>query len=91
MIKGKYASFSHVKFTAVLNPAYIRAREKKNSIENSSRFEKKCSAEAVIMVAALNENHRTGFVSGKFIRRPSQVKTRKRRGRLLFIQKPFPF
>ncbi len=43
------------------------------------------------MVAALKENHRTGFVSGKFRRRPSQVKTRKKSGILLFIQKPFPF
>jgi len=40
------------------------AREKRNSIENSSRFEKKCSAATVIMVAPLKENHRTGFVSG---------------------------
>ena len=90
-MKGKYASCNHVKFTIVPNPAYNRAREKRNSIANSSRFERKCSTEAVVMVAALKENHRTGFVFGKFIRRPSQVKTRRRSGMLLFIQKPFPF
>jgi len=45
----------------------------------------------MMRVTALIENHRTGFVSGKCKRRPIQVKTRKKSGTTLFIQKLFPF
>jgi len=80
-----------VKSIRILIPAKIRAMEKRNSIENSSRFEKKCNAEDIIRVRPLTENHRAGFVAGKSMRRPSQVETRKKSGRLLFSQKLFPF
>jgi hypothetical protein len=65
--------------------------EKRNSIENSSLFERKCRAEAITTDSALSKNQRPVFVSGKFISRPSQVKTRKKSGAVLFIRKLFPF
>jgi len=43
------------------------------------------------MLNALAGNHRVGLVTGKFMRSPSQVETRKKSGILLFSQKLFPF
>ena len=72
-------------------PAYSRATEKRNSIENSRRFEKKCSAEVMIRVSPPIENQKAGLVTGKFMRSPSQVETREKSGILLISQKLFPF
>gem|GEM_PF-2601073 len=90
-MSGKYAGLSHGMFSPLIRPANRSAMEKRNSKDAFPLLELKWIIEYTAAVAVPAENHRTGVVAGKSLRRPAHVRMRKSKGMLFFIRKPCPF